>query len=433
MFNFRLRGTMSTNKAWQTPKNLLVLMSVAMTIGFATWMALLNNFVIEKAAFTGAEIGLLQSIREIPGFLAFTAVFVLLILKEQTFAYLSLALLGIGVAITGYLPSVFGLYFSTFIMSVGFHYYETLKQSLSLQWFSIDEAPAMLGKLIAASSAASLAAYSFLWLAMDQLGLSYRTIYLVGGSVCLCLTLFTWLAFPRFKSKTPQRKHLLMRKRYWLYYALTFMGGARRQIFTVFAGFLMVEKFGYSVSDIAALFIINHLFNWAFAGRVGALVGRIGERRALTFEYCGLFCVFTAYAFVNDATWAAGLYVADHLFFSLAIAIKTYFQKIADQADMASTASVAFTINHVAAVVIPALFGLVWLVSPMAVFLMGSGMSVLSLLLARNIPSAPSAGNEVLFGKVPYVEGIIGGRKGEFCALARNQLRLLSMAGCRAI
>jgi hypothetical protein len=401
---------MSTNKAWQTPKNLLVLMSVAMTIGFATWMALLNNFVIEKAAFTGAEIGLLQSIREIPGFLAFTAVFVLLILKEQTFAYLSLALLGIGVAITGYLPSVFGLYFSTFIMSVGFHYYETLKQSLSLQWFSIDEAPAMLGKLIAASSAASLAAYSFLWLAVDQLGLSYRAIYLVGGSVCLCLTLFTWLAFPRFKSKTPQRKHLLMRKRYWLYYALTFMGGARRQIFTVFAGFLMVEKFGYSVSDIAALFIINHLFNWAFAGRIGALVGRIGERRALTFEYCGLFCVFTAYAFVNDATWAAGLYVADHLFFSLAIAIKTYFQKIADQADMASTASVAFTINHVAAVVIPALFGLVWLVSPMAVFLMGSGMSVLSLLLARNIPSAPSAGNEVLFGKVPYVEGIIGGR-----------------------
>ena len=410
MFNFRLRGTMSTNKAWQTPKNLLVLMSVAMTIGFATWMALLNNFVIEKAAFTGAEIGLLQSIREIPGFLAFTAVFVLLILKEQTFAYLSLALLGIGVAITGYLPSVFGLYFSTFIMSVGFHYYETLKQSLSLQWFSIDEAPAMLGKLIAASSAASLAAYSFLWLAMDQLGLSYRAIYLVGGSVCLCLTLITWLAFPRFKSKTPQRKHLLMRKRYWLYYALTFMGGARRQIFTVFAGFLMVEKFGYSVSDIAALFIINHLFNWAFAGRIGALVGRIGERRALTFEYCGLFCVFTAYAFVNDATWAAGLYVADHLFFSLAIAIKTYFQKIADQADMASTASVAFTINHVAAVVIPALFGLVWLVSPMAVFLMGSGMSVLSLLLARNIPSAPSAGNEVLFGKVPYIDGILGGR-----------------------
>lgn len=390
-------------KSWQTPKNLLILMSVAMTIGFATWMALLNNFVIEKAAFTGAEIGMLQSIREIPGFLAFTAVFVLLILKEQTFAYLSLALLGVGIALTGYLPSELGLYFTTFIMSVGFHYFETVKQSLSLQWFSVEETPVMLGKLIAASSIASLVAYSFLWVAQDHFGLSYKAIYLVGGGACLILTAFMWLAFPRFEAKTAQRKHLLLRKRYWLYYALTFMGGARRQIFTVFAGFLMVEKFGYSVSDIAALYIINHLFNWAFAARIGALVGRIGERRALTFEYCGLFCVFTAYAFVNDATWAAGLYVADHLFFSLAIAIKTYFQKIADPADMASTAGVAFTINHIAAVVIPVLFGLVWLVSPMAVFLMGSGMALISLVLARNIPPLPSAGNEVLVGKVPYL------------------------------
>jgi hypothetical protein len=390
-------------KPWQTPKNLLIVMSVAMTLAFATWMALLNNFVIERAAFTGAEIGMLQSIREIPGFLAFTAVLVLLVVKEQTFAYLSLALLGIGVAITGYFPSVIGLYLSTFLMSVGFHYFETIKQSLSLQWLSIDEAPAMLGRLIAVSSIASLVTYSFLWLAESYFGLSYQAIYLVGGGCCLLLTLFMWLGFPRFESKTPQRKELLMRKRYWLYYALTFMGGARRQIFTVFAGFLMVEKFGYSVSNIAALFIINHLFNWAFAGRIGALVGRIGERRALTFEYCGLFCVFTAYAFVEDANWAAGLYVADHLFFSLAIAIKTYFQKIADTADMASTAGVAFTINHIAAVIIPVLFGLVWLVSPMLVFLMGSGMALISLLLARNIPLSPRAGNEVVLGKVVYV------------------------------
>ena len=376
-------------------------MTVAMTLAFATWMALLNNFVVEKASFTGAEIGLLQSIREIPGFLAFTAVLVLLIIKEQLFAYLSLAMLGIGVAIAGYFPSVVGLYLTTFVMSVGFHYYETVKQSLSLQWLSIDEAPKVLGQLIAAGSMASLIVYGFLWFAQSQFGLSYQTIYLVGGSLCLLLTIFAWSAFPRFKGATAQRKHLLLRKRYWLYYTLTFMGGARRQIFVVFAGFLMVEKFAYSVSDVATLYLINHLFNWAFAGRIGALVGRIGERRALTFEYCGLICVFTAYAFVDSALWAACLYVLDHLFFSLAIAIKTYFQKIADPADMASTAGVAFTINHIAAVFIPALFGLVWLVSPTAVFLMGAGMAVISLLLARNIPSHPSIGNEVLYGRLP--------------------------------
>ena len=390
-------------KPWQTPKNLLLVMTVAMTVAFAVWMALLNNFVIEKAAFTGAEIGMLQSIREIPGFLAFTAVLVLLIIREQLFAYLSLALLGVGVAMVGYFPSVVGLYLTTFVMSVGFHYFETVKQSLSLQWLSIDEAPKVLGQLIAVGSMASLLVYGFLILAQSYLGLTYKSIYVIGGVICLGLTLFAWLAFPHFKSATPQRKNLLMRKRYWLYYALTFMGGARRQIFVVFAGFLMVEKFGYSVRDVAALYLINHLFNWAFAGRIGALVGRIGERRALTFEYCGLIGVFTAYAFVDNAYWAASLYVLDHLFFSLAIAIKTYFQKIADPADMASTAGVAFTINHIAAVVIPALFGLVWLVSPTAVFLMGTGMAAISLVLARNLPSNPTAGNEVMMGRVTTV------------------------------
>ena len=390
--------------AWQTPKNLLIVMTIAMTLAFATWMALLNNFVVERAAFTGKEIGILQSIREIPGFLAFTTVFVLLLIREQIFAYISLAVLGIGVALSGYFPSEAGLYLTTFVMSVGFHYYETVKQSLSLQWLSIDEAPAVLGKLIAVSSVASLVVYSFLWLGQGYLSLSYETIYFVAGGSCFILTLFMWLGFPTFTSVIPQRKHLLLRKRYWLYYALTFMGGARRQIFMVFAGFLMVEKFGYSVSDIAVLFIINHLFNWAFASRIGALVGRIGERRALTFEYCGLFCVFTAYAFVDSAAWAGMLYVADHLFFSLAIAIKTYFQKIADPADMASTAGVAFTINHIAAVFIPVLFGLVWLVSPMLVFLMGSVMALISLLLARNIPMRPCEGYEVEWGRVKRSE-----------------------------
>ena len=132
-------------------------------------------------------------------------------------------------------------------------------------------------------------------------------------------------------------------------------------------------------------------------------MGRIGERRALTFEYCGLICVFTAYAFVDNAYWAAGLYVLDHLFFSLAIAIKTYFQKIADPADMASTAGVAFTINHIAAVFIPALFGLIWLVSPMTVFLLGAVMAAISLILARNIPRDPREGNEVVLGKVSSI------------------------------
>ena len=85
-------------------------------------------------------------------FVAFTIVFVLLIIKEQSFSVIALALMGLGVALTGYFPSVYGLYFTTIIMSTGFHYFETVKNSLSLQWLSKDEAPQVLGRLIAVGS-----------------------------------------------------------------------------------------------------------------------------------------------------------------------------------------------------------------------------------------------------------------------------------------
>ena len=381
--------------AWQTPKHLLMLVSIIVPMAFASWQALLNNFVIEKAHFTGAEIGLLQSVREIPGFLAFTAIFVLLFLREQKFMLLSLVMLTLGVAITGFFPSVAGLLCTTLLMSVGFHYFETLKQSLSLQWLSKEEAPEVLGKLISVGALASLITYSGLWILLEVLQLEFKWVYLFAGTLSLAIVLFIWLAFPNFEAKVPQNKKLVLRKRYWLYYALTFMSGARRQIFVVFAGFLMVEKFAYSASDITLLFLINYAFNWLFAKKIGKLIGHFGERNALIFEYIGLILVFVGYAFVDSALMAGSLYVIDHLFFALALAIKTYFQKIADPADMASTAGVSFTISHIAAVVIPVTFGLLWLVSPASVFLAGAAMAAASLVLAFNVPAKPDAGNEV--------------------------------------
>ncbi|EOU2548716.1 MFS transporter [Vibrio parahaemolyticus] len=384
----------TSSHGWRTPQNFLLLISIIVPIAFSTWMALLNNFVIEKANFDGADIGLLQSVREIPGFLAFTAVFVLLFIREQRFMLVSLAMLTLGTALTGYFPTLYGLLFTTLLMSTGFHYFETLKQSLSLQWLSKEEAPEMLGKFISVGALASLFTYGAIWILLEQLKFDFKTVYLLAGSVGFVLIIVMALAFPQFKTAVPQNKKLVLRKRYWLYYALTFMSGARRQIFTVFAGFLMVEKFGYSAADITLLFLINYLFNFLFAKRIGRFIGVVGERKALTFEYVGLIFVFVGYGLVQTAEWAAALYVVDHLFFALALAIKTYFQKIADPADMASTAGVAFTINHIAAVVIPVTFGMIWLVSPSSVFYIGAGMAAVSLLLSLNIPAKPEEGNE---------------------------------------
>ena len=381
------------------PEFLLLLMGGAVPLSFATWQALLNNFAIERAAFSGAEIGILQSLRELPGFLAFTVVFLLFLLKEQRIALISLILLGIGTALTGFFPTVIGLYLTTVVMSIGFHYFETIQTSLSLQWIETERTAEVLGRIIAVGAFTSIVAFAAIWLAFDVMSLDFVTVYILGGGITVAIAVGAWLCFPQFPIRVRQRRKLILRKRYWLYYALTFLSGARRQIFIVFAGFLMVEKFGYSVAAISVLFLVNATLNMLFAARIGRVIGRVGERTALIFEYIGLVGVFVAYAFVNNAHLAAGLYIVDHFFFALAIAIKTYFQKIVDPADIASSAGVSFTINHIAAVVLPAALGVLWLSSPAAVFLVGAGLAGLSLLLSLNIPTHPAQGNEAMLGR----------------------------------
>jgi predicted MFS family arabinose efflux permease len=383
---------------WRRPETLLLVMAGAVPLSFATWNALLNNFVIERAGFTGAEIGILQSLREVPGFMAFTAVFILIFLREQTLALVALLLLGIGTAMTGWFPSVIGLYCTTVLMSIGYHYFATMENSLVLQWTPIEKTPEMLGRVIAVGSATSIVTFAMVWLVFDFAALDFRWVYMIGGGVTALAALVCWIAYPRFSGAVEQHRHLVIRKRYWLFYLLSFMGGARRQIFIVFAGFLMVEKFGFEVIDITLLFLLNAAINMWLAPRVGRFVARWGERRALILEYIGLIGVFVGYAFVENAAIAGALYVIDHLFFALALAINSYFQKIADPADIASTAGVSFSIDHTAAVIVPVVLGFLWLTSPAMVFLIGGAMAAFSLLLACNVPQHPKPGNETLFG-----------------------------------
>ena len=388
---------------WRRPMTLLFMMALMMPIAFNGWSALLNNFVIEVANFDGADIGLLHTVREIPGFLAVGVIAVIIFIREQVLAMISLIMLGVATAVTAWFPSLGGLLFVTLFSSIGFHYYETVNQSLQLQWLPKDRAPQVLGWLVAMGSAATAVVYGLIVLTWDRFDLSYNTVFMAAGGVTALLALFCLIAYPQFDAPTPQTKKLILRKRYWLYYALQFMAGARRQIFVVFAGFMMVEKFGFKVHELTSLYLINLMINMMAAPLLGKAVARFGERRTLIFEYAGLAIVFAAYGGIYWFGWgvllAAILYVIDHVLFALALALKTYFQKIADPADIAPTAAVAFTINHIAAVFLPALLGLLWVISPGAVFGLAAAMALVSLALSLLIPRHPEQGNETILSK----------------------------------
>jgi Major Facilitator Superfamily len=398
MFQFISTADAESLPFWRRPKSLLFVMALTMPIAFYTWYALLNNFVIDVADFDGSDIGLLHTVREIPGFLAIGVIAIILFVREQVLAMVSLMLLGVATAFTAWFPSLGGILTLTMLSSIGFHYYETVNQSLQLQWLPKNKAPQFLGWLMGAGSAVTLVVYVLIVLMWEPLGLTYNLVFMVAGGTTAVLALFCLLAYPQFDAATVQHKKMILRKRYWLYYALQFMSGARRQIFMVFAGFMMVEKFGFKVEELTGLYLINLIINMLVAPFLGKAVAYFGERRTLIWEYIGLIAVFVAYGGVYMFSWgvalAATLYVIDHMLFGLALALKTYFQKIADPADIAPTAAVAFTINHIAAVFLPVLLGLLWVVSPSAVFFLAAMMALVSLGLACLIPRHPEPGHE---------------------------------------
>ena len=384
--------------AWRRPVALLFLMAMAMPVAFSTWSALLNNFVIEVAGFDGVDIGTLHTIREIPGFLAIGVIAIIVFIHEQVLALFSLLLLGVATALTAQFPDMAGILTITLLSSIGFHYYETVNQSLQLQWLSKAEAPKVLGLLVATGSAATLIAYLCIVLTWERLGLTYSHVYWAAGGFTALVAAAAFVLYPRFEAPTPQVKRLVLRRRYWLYYALQFLAGARRQIFVVFAGFMMVERFGMAVHEVTGLFLVTLVANIVSAPLIGRAVARWGEQRALLIEYAGLVTIFLLYGGIYWFGWglavAAALYVADHIFFALALALKTYFQKIADPADIAPTAAVAFTINHIAAVGLPIPLGLLWVAAPEAVFFAAAGLASCSFALALLIPRHPAPGHE---------------------------------------
>ena len=361
----------------------LTVLTIASKAGLQTWRTLFNNFAVDAASLTGYHIGVIQAVREIPGFLALLAIFVIRFIPEHKLSAISIFTLGAGVALTGFFPSFSGLIATTLVMSFGFHYYETTNQSLTLQYFDQTTSPWVFGKLRSIGAAANI--FTGLLILGAAYFLTYQQMFLIFGAGIILLGCWGFFQNPVQEHLPAQHKRMILRKKYWLYYFLTFMSGARRQIFVAFAVFLLVEKFSYSVQAVTGLFILNNFINYFLSPLIGKAIIRFGERKVLSVEYGSLIFIFIAYAYVDSALIVGVLYVFDHIFFNFSIAIRTYFQKIGKHKDIAPTMATGFTINHIAAVVIPVLGGLMWAVDYRIVFFAGTAMSLISLAAVQLI------------------------------------------------
>lgn len=362
----------------------LFVLTTASVIGLQTWMILFNNFAVEVVGLTGRHVGAIQSVREIPGFLALLAVYVMLVMREHRLSALSIVFLGIGTAAAGYFPTFGGLLATTLIMSFGFHYYETTNQSLTLQYFDKTTSPLIFGKLRSLAAASNILAGMLIFILGPLL--DYRYMYLLMGGLVTAAGIWALLQDPTRKDIVPQHRKMILRRRYSLYYFLTFMAGARRQIFIAFSVFLLVKVFHFTVREVTILFVVNNTINYFLNPLIGRAIVRFGERRVLTLEYAGLVLVFLTYAFTGSKTIVTAMYILDHILFNFAIAIRTYFQKVGDPRDIAPSMAVGFTINHIAAVVMPVIGGIAWMIDYRIPFVAGAAMSLISLAAVQKIP-----------------------------------------------
>jgi len=264
----------------------LMVLVICSSAGLQGWMALYTNFAKEVVGVNGFQIGLSQSVREIPGFLTFLIMYALLFVSELRLSALSVIVLGIGVGATRFFATLPGLLLTTTVMSIGFHYFETTNKSLTMQYFTKQEAPFVFARLRGYGALANIAVGGIIWALTFYF--SYAVNFLLLGLFIAGAGLYMLATSPEPGAAIHEQNALVLRRRYLLYYILNFFGGARRQVLFVFASFLLVEKYRLSVTAIAGIYVVNYLLTYLANPYISRAINNYGEKVVLSLESGGM-------------------------------------------------------------------------------------------------------------------------------------------------
>jgi predicted MFS family arabinose efflux permease len=365
---------------------ILVLSNFVLMFGFQVWRTVFNNLAVDDLGLQAGAVGAIQSIRELPGLMGFLFVLMVSLLgSELRVMGANILLLGMGLVFTGLAQGLVAVVLGTLVTSIGFHYFSSGSQAVLLQATSRAETPRALGNLSSIGALASVLAT--IGVSAAALMMGNRQIMVVGGIIVMiagAALLPRMNAKQRFvKEEIPARE--TVRRRYWLFYVLTFLMGTRRHIFTTFAIFLLVSVHGLETWQTAALFLINSVVSFLALPQFGRMIAMFGERRTLTVNFVLLILIFLGYATVESTLVLVVLFVVDNLLFGFSLAINSYFQKIAmARQDITPNMSLGQSINHVAAVIIPIVGGLLWeAFDPAVPFISGAVIAVVSLALLQ--------------------------------------------------
>ena len=375
-----------------TPFGWLVAASFAFGLGFGVYLTLFVNFVAQDLQIRPDQLGLLESIREIPGLLTIVLAAIVMTVAEPRVGAIALVLLGAGWINYFHLNSIEALIGFSLLASVGFHMWMPVANTLALRLSDPSVQGRRLGQIRSVQAVAQLVGIGLVGLLAGTTGL--RPLFILSGAMIMVGGLL--LANIRNLESPVVQPRIVLRRRYGLYYALTCLDGARRHVFMTFAIFLLVREFGIQVQTVALLGLVNGVVTMAAAYGFGRLIDRVGERRVLMVGFGALSLIFLGYATIPVVGVLFALYVLDNMFFSAEVGITTYLRKIlVVPSDLRPSVVAGQTFNHVAAVIVPVTGGVLWATyGHQVVFIGGSILAVVSMLLSARIrvPRPAAAG-----------------------------------------
>jgi len=282
--------------------------------------------------------------------------------------------------------TVLGLVIFSLVWSIGFHCWVPLRGAMALAYSPGSEKGKPLGQLRSVESFATLGIIVLSLFLINKL--EFGGMFIIGGSAAAIGGILLMFASRNLVGKVRESRFVL-KKRYSLYYLLTFLQGCRKQIFLTFAIFLLVNIFETNRDIIIRLVLINQFLIFIFSPIIGKLIDRLGERIMLTASYIGLIFIFTGYALIKEVNALYVLYCIDNFLFVGSIALTTYLDKIAPPEDIKPTLAMGVTMNHIAAVISPLVGGMVWnaLGRYDVVFFAGAVLAAVSLTATQWIKS----------------------------------------------
>ena len=150
---------------------------------------------------------------------------------EPVVGAVALLLLGVGFVNYFHIGGIPSLILFSLVASVGFHMWMPISSTLALRLSRVTEQGSRLGRLRAVAAVANLAGIGLVALVAGVGGL--RPLFVAAGVLAIAGALLVLRVRGIPRTKRPPR--ILIRRAYWLYYALTFLDGARRHIFMTFA------------------------------------------------------------------------------------------------------------------------------------------------------------------------------------------------------